>query len=59
MSLFASFIIALFVTIVLVPPLMRASGALKLVDLPTPEARIDAWSGITCMKTPVCYNFKQ
>ncbi len=37
MSLFASFIIALFVTMVLVPPLMRVSGALKLVDVPTPR----------------------
>ncbi|MFQ5764820.1 MAG: MraY family glycosyltransferase [Rhodospirillales bacterium] len=37
MSLFTSFIIALFVTMVLIPPLMRVSGALKLVDVPTPR----------------------
>ena len=37
MSLFASFIIALFVTMVLIPPLMRVSRVLKLVDVPTPR----------------------
>ncbi len=37
MSLFASFLIALFVTMVLIPPLMRVSGVLKLVDVPTPR----------------------
>ena len=34
MSLFFSFIIAVFVTMVLIPPLMRSAEWLRIVDIP-------------------------
>ena len=37
MTMFFSFVVALFVTVVTIPPLMRVSGRLHLMDVPAPR----------------------